>query len=235
MQSPQGLLLLACFILFTVFPVFANTIRLDQNQFREFFTEDVNISGSVRTGVMYQSSSQFVKPDALFIDIGTKLNQMLCVKMISVDGRYGANFQYEITGKIRGVTRFQLPTQLHEIVTGYTPEQIAVLAEIKPACKGKSKHIVPASWDKPENDSINVFLNSGGSTTYLKLYLLEGGSKKSPCQPIKADRGTAYDKECQITDPQRYELSKTKIIRTNFDSYFKPLKLKIHNTSSWEH
>ena len=225
-----ALLFCFCCILLTTTAT-AETIRLNQDQFRESYTEEVNISGAVRTGVMYATSSKHAMPDSLYIDLGKGSDQILCVKMISVDGRYGADFEYSLTSNISGLTRFQLPTTFKDVVTGYSAEQIAVLAEIKPACKSKSIQILPASWGSPKPDTLKVFLNSGVDTTYLKLYLQKGGSKKQPCQAVKAERGTAYDTACSISDPGSYDLSKTKVIRKNFDNIFKPIKLRIYLTA----
>lgn len=210
----------------------AETIVLDKdiNQFHESFTQNVNISGSVRAGVMYSSSLDKVRLDSLFIDIGdiAKSDKMLCVKMLSVDGQYGADFSYKLKGKLSGLNHFKLPTTLQDKVSGYTPSHLAVLAEIKPACKGKGGHIVPALWSKKKDNILKVYLNSGVSKTSLKLYKAQGGSNKVSCNPIKAKRNTAYDTECNINISEEYTLEKTKIIRTNFGSHSRPIKLPIY-------
>lgn len=206
----------------------SETILLEKYQFHESYSENVKISGSVRTGVMYHTTSKYALPDALYIDIGNKDDASLCVKMVSVDGRYGAKFEYPLDGKTVGLTRFQVPTQLEDIFTSYKSNNIAVMAELKsPECKGKSKQILPASWGLPEKQILRVFLNSGVNSTYIKLYPLNGSSLKQTCNHVKAERGIAFDTECTIARPQQYILSKTTIIRKNFDNHFKPIKLKI--------
>ena len=209
--------------------VSAETIQLDKLQFRESFAENVNISGSVRAGVMYRSNLPNATPDSLYIDIGSKSNQILCARILSVDGKYGADIDYQLTGNRSGFTQFQLPTIMHDVVTSYTPNQLAVLAEIKPRCKSRKGHIVPASWGKPLVTSgiVKVFLNSGANNTFLKLYKHGGGSKKLSCNPIEAERNTAYDTECSIKNVEIYDLGKTKIIRTNFGNHSRPLRLQI--------
>lgn len=208
----------------------AETILLDEkNHFRESYAENVNISGSVRVGVMYGSSELKVTPDSLYINIGLMVDQMLCVKMLSVDGQYGADFSYQLTGNVSGRNRFQIPTKLRDVLTGYAPDQLVVLAEIKSKCKGRSGVIVPALWGGQTQDTVvKVYLNSGVSKTVLKLYKNEGGSKKLECGSIKAVINTAYDTECSIVNISSYNLEKTKIIRTHFGNYSKPVKLKIH-------
>lgn len=211
-------------------PSFAEeAIKLDQNQFREFYSQSVKISGSVRTGVMYDSPADHVVPELLYIDIPTKSDQFLCVNMVSVDGQYGAKFTYQLSKNIHGLTPFELPTEKEGVMMAYTPTQLAVLAEIKPTCKGKSGHIVPASWGVPHSDTVKVYLNSGISKTTLILINLSGEKDKFPCHPFKSDKNnTAYDTECIIDRAGKFDLSKSKILRRNFGNRFRPIKLNIH-------
>jgi hypothetical protein len=216
--------------LFTIPSLYAEAIKLNQSQFWESYSQSVNISGSVRAGVMYDSPADHVIPDLLYLDISTKSDQLLCVSMVSVDGQYGAKFTYQLSDKIHGLTPFQLPTKLREVMIAYTPEQIAVLSEIKPVCKGKSGHIIPASWGKPSVNTVKVYLNSGISRTTLKLYKFSGGKIKLKCLPMQSDKNnTAYDTECIITNAGDYDLSKTKILRSNFGNHSRPIKLNIYN------
>jgi len=229
---PTFLVFLIVKSLFSTSVAFADTVILDKdiNQFRESFTQSVNISGSVRAGVMYSSSLKNVQLDSLFIDIGAKamMDKMLCVKMLSVDGQYGADFTYELKGKLRGLNRFKLPSTLQDKVSVYSPDQLAVLAEVKPVCKGRGGHIVPALWSNKKDDSLNVYLNSGVSKTSLKLYKIKGGSTKIICKPVKAERNTAFDTKCRIDNTEEYKLDKTKILRTNFGNHSRPIKLPIY-------
>lgn len=224
--------LLLLSILVVLNAVNAETIQLDINQFSESFSKKVNVSGSVRAGVMYSSSAEYVMPNSLYIDIGSKTDQLLCVKMLSVDGQYGADFTYKLTGKISGNTEFQLPTKLQNVVTSYAPNQLAVLAEIKPVCKKKGGYIVPASWGKPILDTVKVYLNSGVNTTFLKLYKIDGSSQKVLCTPVKNERNTAYDTECNIEDVSSYNLEETKILRKNYGNHSRPIELRIYVLTS---
>jgi len=207
----------------------ADTIQLDKTQFHESFTRNVNISGSVRAGVMYGSSLSKVQPDSLYIDIGSKVisDKLLCVKLLSVDGQYGADFTYKLAGKLKGLNNFKFPTTYIDEVSQYAPDHLAVLAEIKPACKGRSGNIVPALWSDKKDDVIKVYLNSGVSNTFLKLYKNDGGSKKVSCQAVKAEKNTAFDTQCDIRDSSSFKLEKTKILRSHFGSHSRPIKLPI--------
>jgi len=215
------------FLLVAINTAHADTIKLDKIQFSESFTKNVNISGSVRVGVMYSSSLSYVKPDSLYIDIAPQANQLLCVKILSIDGQYGAQFTYQIPSGLLARSQFQLPTDFVSVVTSYKPDQLAVLAEIKPVCKGKGGNIVPASWGVPAQETIKVYLNSGVRSTSLKLKMIKGGSKKLACHPVKNERNAAYDTECVIENFTKYNLQKTKILRSNFGSHSRAVKLNI--------
>ena len=212
----------------------AETIQItNDHQFSESFSENVSISGSVRVGVMYSSSSRYVTPDSLYIDIGLKSDQILCVKMLSVDGQYEADFAYPLAGNISGRIHFELPTRFQDVVATYTPDQLAVLAEIKSVCKGGGGRIVPASWGEPIPGDVKVYLNSGVNKTFLKLYKANGSSDKISCSPIQSGKSTAYDTVCIIPGAGSYNLERTKIIRINFGNYSKPVKLKIYTSKGF--
>lgn len=214
----------------------AEPIKLNENQFHESLAEKVKISGSVRAGVMYASDSTRVLPNALYVAVGKEYDKMLCVKILSVDGQYGASIKFTLKGAIEDdPAQFELPTAHQDIVTSYMPEQIAVLAQIKPVkdnCNGKSGRIVPAAWGKHNNDIIKVFLNSSANKTSLKLKKInKDGSKQSKkvlCRPVKSKNNTAYNTECSIENIGDFDLTKTKVLRSNFGSISKPIKLEVY-------
>lgn len=204
----------------------ARDVKLVSNQFQESYINEVQISGAVRAGVMFDSKIQHVAPQELYIDLGDNDGAMLSVKMISIDGRYEAGFDYLLGSGVTGLTRFDIPTKMANILSRFSPGQLAVLARLK--YKDRAKPIiVPATWGKPESKEIRIFLNSGVSQTLLKLYHKGGGSQKLVCKKIDTTTGTAYDTECVVEDYTPFDMKKTKIIRKNFDSFFKPLKLNI--------
>jgi len=229
-QACSQLIILSVFAIANT--VYAETVQLDKDQFNESFTKNVNISGSVRAGVMYRSSEKNVQPDSLYIDARSEAGKMLCVNMLSVDGQYSAHINYKLKANTNHSYTFQLPTNHHDIVTSYAPGQLAVLAEIKDECDGKGGKIVPASWGKYTPGSIKIYLNSGARTTSLKLYKIKGGSEKIACKPVTYKKNTAYDTECSIDNINNYNLKKTKIIRKNFGNHFSPVQVQIHISKS---
>lgn len=206
----------------------AGDVELLPGQFQESYIKEVNISGSVRAGVMFESKSEVAGPEDLHIYLSDKNPSILEVKMISIDGRYEADFNYPVKNEETGITKFKLPTKMAHIISHYPPDQLAVLARLKKPENSSKGEIVPATWGKPESKNLKIFLNSGVSTTLLKLYRTDGSTEKIVCKKIDADNVTAYDTECRVNEAGQYEMSKTKIIRKNFDSYFKPVKLNIN-------
>ncbi|MBU1171444.1 MAG: hypothetical protein KKD44_17970 [Proteobacteria bacterium] len=205
----------------------AGMVDLDSKQFHESYVKEVKISGSVRAGVMFQSHLMKIEPRDLYINIGETLGTDLDVKMISIDGRYEAEFSYQVKENSTGLTRFNIPTQMAHIVSQYPPDHLAVLARLKGNDTHKKDVVVPATWGKPQSKNITILLNSGVSNTHLKLYRPDGTSEKLACHKIDAGTTTAYDTECLVEDFSQYDLNKTKIIRKNFDSFYKPIHLSI--------
>lgn len=76
-------------------------------------------------------------------------------------------------------------------------------------------------------DKINVLINSGGLDVSLKLYDKEGKKYKIACNPVHANRVTAYDSICVISDPGKYNLKKSKILRRRLNNYLPSVKLPI--------
>ena len=208
----------------------ASPVQLNKNDFHERYIENVNISGSVRAGVMFQSAASQVKPAELFVDIGTNSGSTLCVRIISIDGHYEADFEYAITKENQGLVQFDLPTSKGDVVESYAPDHLAVLAEVKKECSQKKAHFAPAAWGRPDNNTVKVFLNSGVEKTLLKIKNKEGKYIKQKCNKLKHEKLTAYDVECVISNAIEYDLSTTKVLRKNFDNFIKPIKLNIQTT-----
>jgi len=209
----------------------ADPVQLSKNDFHERYIENVNISGSIRAGVMFQSAASQVKPEELFVDIGTNPGATLCVRIISIDGQYEADFEYPIKKENQGLIQFTLPTSKGDVVASYAPDHLAVLAEVKKDCSQKKARFAPAAWGRPDNNTVKVFLNSGVEKTLLKIKNKEGKYIKLNCSKMQYEKLTAYDVECVISNAAEYDLSTTKVLRKNFDNFIKPIKLDIQKTS----
>ena len=205
----------------------AGPVQLNKNDFHERYIENVNISGSIRAGVMFQSAASQVKPSELFVDIGTNPGATLCVRIISIDGHYEADFEYPIKKENQGLIQFALPTSKGDVVGSYAPDHLAVLAEVKKDCRQKKARFAPAAWGRPDNNTVKVFLNSGVEKTLLKIKNKEGKYKKLKCGKMKHEKLTAYDVQCVISNAAEYDLSTTRVLRKNFDNFIKPIKLNI--------
>lgn len=207
----------------------AGTVILVKEQFKESYSNEVKISGAVRAGVMHQSTIPSVIPEALYINLGSNSGSQLEVNIISFDGRYEASFNYLVEKGVSGLTRFKLPTRMTKVISKYAPRQLAVLAKLKINSQDKRGAFIPATWGMPNPDHITVLLNSGVSKTLLKLYRPNGSKKNLECRKITGEGATAYDTECAVENHKQYDMAKTRIIRKNFDNFFKPIKLKIRH------
>lgn len=209
----------------------ADIITINHGQFKETFTESVNISGIVRIGVMYGSPLNNTDLDSLFIDLGQNKKGLLCASITSIDGQYKAAFKLKLKEQWKGISRFKLPSQYHQRISHYSPNHVAVMAEIKPKCKGKTHQIVPASWGPPNTETIHVFINSGGFNSILKLYKLNGDREKIKCHDINTNKKTAFNTECTISKPIRYQMEKSTLFRSRNNNRSKPIKLPIFTTN----
>ncbi len=205
----------------------SEVIKVTQDEFKESFVENVKVSGEVRAGIMYLSSETTSKPNSIYLALD-KEDRHLCVTIRSSDGKYEAKFSKMVDGAVPGATKIELNSRFKEMLESYDNSEIVALVHSKDNCETKIEKILPVSWSQEAKGMIAVYLNSGQYVTRIKLYKESGQTDKIKCDVLNADERVAYDTVCRINNPERYDLSRTRIIRSNFGSFAKPIALPIN-------
>lgn len=192
-------------------------IVLTEHQFKESFLEKVTVSGGIRAGFMYKSPLTHVDIHQLYIYLHRDLDDqdaMLCVNMVSRDGRYAASWQYGIGKQPAGTINIDLPSKYREQISSYPPEALVVLAAIaKQNCTAPDMKYIPASWGETHQADYILYVNSGNTDTVIGI---PGHAERIPCTKITAESTIAYDTRCLIGKDILDEPKSIFLVRNNF-------------------
>ena len=215
------------FLLYTIAVIFSGVtnsiaqeqrrIVLNEAQFKESFLDKVTVSGGIRAGFMYQSSLNRIDMHELYVHLQHDVEEqdaMLCVNMVSRDGRYSASWEYALGKQPAGSIAVNLPSKYQEQVASYSPDALVVLAAIaKKDCTSSNAKYVPASWGEVTNSDYVLYVNSGNTDTIIGI---PGHAERIQCSKITADSTIAYDTRCVIRKDILNEPKSIFVVRNNF-------------------
>lgn len=193
-------------------------IVLGQNQFQESFLEKVTVSGGIRAGFMQQGNLERIDLENLRIHLLRAIEQpksMLCVSMVSRDGRYAASWQYALGPQPAGELLVSIPSRFHEQISNYPPDALVVLAAIsgKDCASGELLRYIPASWGPANGNPYVLYVNSGNTDTAIGI---PGMAERIKCNRINADSTIAYDTACVINPELLATPKSLYLLRNNF-------------------
>lgn len=192
-------------------------IVLGEKQFRESFLQKVTVSGGIRAGFMFKSASNRVDVHDLFIHLPHDVNEpeaMLCVAMVSRDGRYAASWEYALGSQPSGAIAVTLPSKYQEQIASYSTDELVVLAAIanKDCLSGEMRY-VPSSWGGTDKSEYILYVNSGSEDTVVGI---PGRTERVQCEKIKSDGTVAFDTKCTIARDLLGEAKSIYVLRNNF-------------------
>jgi len=203
-------------------------IVLQDRQFKESFLQKVTVSGGVRAGFMFQSALDHVDIHELYIHLQESVEEqdaMLCVNMVSRDGRYTASWEYAIGQQSPGSIAVNLPSKYQEQIASYPPDALVVLAAItKKDCQAVDNKYVPTSWGKHHNSDYILYVNSGNTDTVIGI---PGQSERIQCSKIIADSTVAYDTKCIIGKDLLGETKSIFLVRNNFGNRLPNIEFRV--------
>jgi hypothetical protein len=192
-------------------------IVLNDGQFKESFLEKVTVSGGIRAGFMHPSSLERVDLHQLYIHVQRPVEEeaaMLCVNMVSRDGRYTASWQYSLGPQQPGAIQVEIPSKYQEQVSAYTPDALVVLAGITAKdCLSAEMRYIPASWGMANTSTSVLYVNSGNTDTEIGI---PGLTERIACTKISADSTIAYDTQCEVRNDLLKEPKSLYLLRKNF-------------------
>ena len=138
-----------------------------QNQGSEWeeWHDPIPVSGEIRVGVM-AGSDQTISGEqkSFYIKVPQDFsNNVLCVSISSIDGRYTASMQYNATHLIPGaINELKWASRYVTDLAEIKDERIAILVGTGEECKDRPKEFLVAAWDYKsfEEDEIYFYANS---------------------------------------------------------------------------
>lgn len=193
-------------------------IVLTPNQFQESYLEQVTVSGGIRAGFMQQSNLDRIDLQNLRIHLLRAVEQpknMLCVNMVSRDGRYAASWQYVLGPQPAGELLVSIPSKYHEQISSYAANALVVLAAIsgQDCASGELLQYAPASWGPANGNPYVLYVNSGNTDTAIGI---PGMTTREGCTRINADSTIAYDTACVISKEVLATPKSIYLLRNNF-------------------
>lgn len=203
--------------------------RIGKDTFQESFSDNVEVSGGIRAGVMYASSAPRVDFETLFVHFSTPLaeaGKQLCVSMVSLDGRYSASWRHPIPEGSTGSYRITLPSQYHAKLENLGPDDLVVLAAVADACPARDMSYIPASWGTPAKNSLKIFLNAGTSQSRA-IFQDQNQKRKVTCNVLPVTAKIAYDTVCVLMLSDSQLPSLVQIVRTNFPTRLPTVRIPL--------
>lgn len=193
-------------------------IVLAPNQFQESYLEQVTVSGGIRAGLMQQSNLDHIDMENLHIHLLRPVEQpknMLCVNMVSRDGRYAASWQYMLGPQPAGELLVSIPSKYQEQISNYAADALVVLAAIsgQDCVSGELLQYAPASWGPANGNPYVLYVNSGNTDTAIGV---PGMATRGGCTRINADSTIAYDTACVIAQEVLATPKSIYLLRNNF-------------------
>jgi hypothetical protein len=203
-------------------------IVLRDTQFKESFLQKVTVSGGIRAGFMFQSSMDHIDIHELYIHLQQDIEEpdaMLCVSMVSRDGRYTASWEYAIGQQSHGSIAVNLPSKYQEQIADYSTDALVVLAAItkKDCASGENKY-VPASWGENHKSDYLLYVNSGSADTVIGI---PGQKEKIQCGKIDSGSTVAYDTKCIIGKDMIGDSKSIFLVRNNFGNRLPNVEFKM--------
>jgi hypothetical protein len=192
---------------------YANNLSYKIDGFVEDYSEDVNVSGGILTAFQFGSINSFAQFDNLFV-ANNENTKNLKIKILSIDGKYSAEFALNFLSNENSWVQVSFPTQYKEKISKYKPEDISVYAFQETVSKrNKKEHVIyPTSWGEPDDSIQKFYLNSAGDFARFAYLDINKGKEVIFCEPIINVVKTSFNYVCVI--PKEAEIKNNIVIFT---------------------
>ncbi|WP_394172301.1 hypothetical protein [Thalassotalea litorea] len=172
----------------------AAEISIDENSFEESFSHTVQVSGNFYVGLQMASDDNIEQLVVLFPEGSTG---MLCIAISSIDGRYKAKIEQEISSPISGWTQVLFDSAHQGELNKYIANELAVLARVGGSCTKSGARSILSSWyQRVSNDQEMVLLLR--SDARKDTVVIDGHDGSFKCKKFKNSYKVTYDKYCPL-------------------------------------
>ncbi|GHF94867.1 hypothetical protein [Thalassotalea marina] len=192
---------------------YGNTISILSKNINESYSKTVKVSGSFFLGFQFSQKSNIDKLNVLF---PSKSTGTLCIDISSIDGRYKASLEHELTQAVSKLNQLEFPTQYQTELTSYKPNELAVKATLGKSCSDRNRKSLLASWSGNIEGEHPVLLIR--SDARKDVVFVPNISKSFKCKKFKNEYKVTYDKYCELKGIDITEVGSIKIKRKNLQS-----------------
>jgi hypothetical protein len=160
----------------------------------ERFIERVPVGGWGLVGVSADTVGKSADVSRLSVHLIRHASPLLCVTVVSIDGKYLGRAEYDVNAAVPGRYRLTFESSHSAHLLAYRPLEVAVLAELKQRCtpSHRAEAVLLSSWtDRPSTRNALVLVNSMSAH---KVDL-----RGRACVGIANPTAVAYDMTCALT------------------------------------
>lgn len=170
---------------------------------QETFQKRIPVGGRIVVSVSAVDPPGRVDPRSLWALIPVDPGRVLCVNLLSADGRYQAQVEYDLAGVAPGPHRLEFPTKYAPELSGFSTADFGVLAMGVDDCNSfdgsqvETPKVAVTLWSVPRSlDFIVVKVQTGQTSAVLYVE----GARTGPiaCHATRALSTAAFDAECVI-------------------------------------
>jgi len=171
----------------------AATIAINKKDMTESYSETLKVSGSFHLGMQSASDDKIQNLNILF---PKDAKGWLCVDIASIDGKYKASIEHELTVPVSELNQLDYRSTYEKQLEGYTSNDLAVLASLKVSCKDQKNKRLIASWGpKSPKDNVILLIRSDAR----KDVVIFPDGKKIKCKKIREKYKVTFDKYCDLS------------------------------------
>ncbi|MFC3092994.1 hypothetical protein DRW07_02085 [Alteromonas sediminis] len=192
--------MLACFIV--SMPAFSNiTINIPANSFSESYAENVQVSGSVLASSFVAGNLEYVSPDKLFVYVPRSISTLNII-LSSIDGRYTADAQIELTREQFGWVQLKIPTQYKSQFVKYFPDRLVAFAfaDSEDMFGNYVQEVFPTSWGEPSGNDLTFYINSAGGNPNITFRNGEQELISKDCTILNDKYTRVFNHECEFNE-----------------------------------
>jgi len=162
----------------------------------ETWYDKVPVSGEIRVGLLYDFNESKVNYESFFVDLPESKNNILCVQVNSIDGRYSGKLEYNIQDLEAGSHEVKWPSVFSEDLKKYAINELSILTEFN--CDDETSNYVISSWDRNNTDTVYVLLNVDKRVHIAIKDKDHNTTEKITCQDLDELITVTYNCICKI-------------------------------------
>jgi len=112
----------------------------------EVWQNSIPASTGVKVGIVDANLIENINPKTVYVNLPEKPTSDLCIEISSKDGRYKAQRLIPKEKLIKGINPIPWPTRYIDKLSGFSSDEITILARLSQSCDDDPEYMVASSW-----------------------------------------------------------------------------------------